>query len=102
MEDLTPIKVRDSIIKCFYEAHKALLEENLQISDEEKAKFTQASITQIIKAQFEKNEYDFENPTKESLFYVLVGLAEIAKTFRNPDLIVNHFYEMLGYVKNLK
>ena len=100
-ENITPVVVRDKIIDCFYEAHGKLIEQRLSVSDESKEEFTKGSIISIFKDQFEKTGGDFDNPTKESLFYAIINLAEFSKNFRDIDMIVNHFISMLNLINKL-
>ncbi len=98
---MTPVEVRESIVKCFYEAHRDMILKNSSMSDEEKSKFTETSIREIVRGQFIEAGGDFENPTKESLFFAIIGLAEIAKQFRDIDRIVGNFLKILKMIDRL-
>lgn len=96
------IEVRDTIINCFYEAHKDLIAKSVDLPQGKKVEFTRATVFNMVKDQFAKTGGDFDKPTKESLFFVIVGLAEIARSFRDMNLIIEHFISMLELIKKIK
>ena len=67
-----------------------------------KVEYSKATVLNMVKSQFEKTGGDYNNPTKESLFFVIIGLAEIARSFRDMDLILNHFISMLELIKRIE
>jgi hypothetical protein len=101
-EPITSMAVRDAILHCFYEAHKDLIKNSVDMPEEQKELFSEVSIKNIIVERFQKVGGDFENPTKESLFYVIISLTDIAKSFRDINMIVNHFLEMLKLIDKIK
>ncbi|MEM4397623.1 MAG: hypothetical protein QW757_03305 [Candidatus Woesearchaeota archaeon] len=97
---LTPIEVRDAIVDCFLGAHKEALS-NVFVPEEMREKFDRNSVVLIVKEAMRKAQGNYDNPTKEALFFSLFHLAELAKNFRNIDLIVKHFKEMLDLIDKL-
>ncbi|MEM2130922.1 MAG: hypothetical protein QXM96_00580 [Candidatus Woesearchaeota archaeon] len=97
---LTSIEVRDAIVDCFLEAHKEALS-NVLVPDEMREKFNRNSVILIVKEAMRKAQGNYDNPTKETLFFSLFYLAELAKNFRDIDLIVKHFKEMLNLIDKL-
>jgi len=81
---MTPLKVRDSIIDCFTGAHQELIKSTLDMDECEKEKFSRASVIAMVKDQFNKTGGDYNNPTKESLFFLIIGLAELSKNLGLP------------------
>ena len=91
-DSVTPMKIRDAIVKCFYQAH--CTETGINPGDQEaNQEYCKSTVENI----FRQNGDDFDNPDKESLMRAIVGLADFSKNFR-PDEIVEEHY---GNIKNL-
>ena len=96
LEGLTPLKVRDLIIKCFYTAHKATYtatKERLGTSSTDEDIYR--SVITTVKMTFKEAGTDFENPTKQDLASVLVLLAKKAKLWGTPRDIMVHNVEQI-------
>ena len=96
-EELTPLKVRDAIIQCFFEAHCAdsdVVEAGQEASQE--------YCSTIVRKAFDDTGGDFDNPTKESILKVMGQLAEFAKNFRDPKIIEKHYSQIMSLVEKLK
>jgi hypothetical protein len=104
-KDVTPIMVRDAIIKCYIEAHSKTLEEMRQDfkfkSEEEFQNMKKMNVVQSIKLQFEKKGADFDNPLKEDLTKVLEGLAKFSANFRESEEVKKHYDEIMQLVNKL-
>ncbi len=88
---LTPIKARDLIIKCFFEAQKetfARAKESLGKSADEKAILE--SVTNAVRVVFRETGGSFDNPSKEDLVRVVEGLARKSASWGTPQDIIEH------------
>ena len=104
LEDLSPLSVRDLIIKCFYTAQQ----DNFRITkkrlgtkstDEEVYKSVVATVRNI----FKEAGKDFENPTKQDLAVVLVLLAKKARLWGTPrDVITHHIGQLQKVIDMLE
>lgn len=91
LKGLNPIKARDIIIKCFFEAQKetfARVKETLgrKVSDEEILE----SVTNAIRLMFKETGGSFDAPSKADLLKVVEGLASKAATWGTPEDIIQH------------
>lgn len=102
--DLTPLKVRDIIVKCFFEAQKETFARSKQdlgmkTSEEELYKTVQTSIKMV----FKDTKADFDNPTKESLMKVVETLARKAASWGTPqDIIEFHGAQVMKVLQLLR
>jgi len=102
---VTPIMVRDAIIKCFYEAHNDVLElakENF--GNPSKKRFEEmkkSHVKELISDIFEWIGGDFNNPTKISLFKVIEILRRFASIYRGEEIIKKHFTDILLLIERL-
>ena len=97
------VDVRDAIIECFTQAHKAVLAESLKevdkgLTDQERAHLERLNIAQTVRHCFKKSEGDFEKPNKEVLVKVCQQLAEFAEKFRAEHLIQEHYNQILELI----
>jgi hypothetical protein len=102
---VTPIMVRDAMIKCFKDAHKEVLDEAKDStefeSDADFEKMKDIHIKVIIETKIHDFGGDFKNPTKIILKKTCDFLAEYAKNFRQPKIIKIHYDEIMTLVKLL-
>jgi len=103
---VTPIMVRDAIIRCFSEAHKEVLklmeECSKGMSEKDIERMKAIEIELIVKRCFDETGGDFNNPTKESLMKAIGKLAEFAAEFRQPEIIKKHYNEIKTLIDLLK
>lgn len=96
---VTPLMVRDAIVECFFCAHTECMKDRTEgMTDEERKKL----VVGIIKKSFADSGGDFENPTKKDLMNCIGGLKEIAKTFRNPEIIAKHYREIKSLIDRIE
>ena len=104
--EITPIIVRDAIVRCFKDAHKEILNEKNKHheyeSESEQETLEHMQIELIIMSAFDDAQEDFENPTKEGIKKVLNLLAEFASKYRKPEIIKKHYNEIMKLVKKLE
>jgi len=91
LQGLNPIKARDIIIKCFFEAQKetfARVKESLgrKVTDEE----ILDSVTNALRLVFKEIGGSFDNPTKEDLFKIVERLASKSASWGTPQDIIEH------------
>jgi len=88
--------VRDAIVECFFQAHcqDAGLSDITDGGNKEYCK-------SVVEKGFSDVGGDFENPTKESIEKVLDYLAEFSKNFRDPEIIKEHYKEIMNLVNKL-
>jgi len=98
--------VRDAVIKCFFEAHKKILDELEKMGDaeskEDLEKIKKADTELMIKKYFEEVGGDFNNPTKKTIIAVCDKLAEFASNFRPPEEIKKHYQEIMILIDKLE
>lgn len=89
---VTPLAVRDAIVKCFTQAHSEDAEKQYGIVDPIAA---QKLCEDKVKEAFEQTNGDFENPTKGALLNAIGFLAEFSKAFRDPTIIEKHKMQIM-------
>ena len=89
---LSPLKARDLVIKCFFEAQKetfARANQNLGKQGATDDGIMQ-NVTMAVKMVFKENGSDFDNPSRESLRKVVESLARKAGVWGTPQDIIDH------------
>ena len=103
---ITPLMVRDAIIRCFHKAHQEALDEmnrkNEFGSEAEREGFERIQTDLIVRSAFEDVNADFNNPTKEDIMKVLDEIAKFASRFRKPEIIRKHYSEIMRLVEKLE
>ncbi|MFA5359995.1 MAG: hypothetical protein WC349_03505 [Patescibacteria group bacterium] len=101
-EKITPLMVRDAMLKCFILAHSEALETMKQygseMNDQEFEEVKKMNIELFVKKIFEEIEADFNNPKKEDLIKVLDKLAAFSSNFRTPEVIKKHYDEIMELI----
>jgi uncharacterized protein YpuA (DUF1002 family) len=104
-KEVTPIEVRDAVVKCFISAHGAVLEDMKDpakdISDQEFNNMKKMNVELLIKNMFKEIKGDYENPNRQQLMEVLDKLKEFAKNFRNPEIVKRHYEKIMKLVEKL-
>ena len=105
-DEITPEKVRDAIIECFYNAHQDILKDMYILLEESKEtekpnEVGREYIKETVINYFIKVGGDFNNPVKEDILKVLEELKEFAKGFRSPEIINKHYGEIMKLVDKL-
>lgn len=103
---VTPVDVRDAVVECFTQAHKDVLEKQMSaltgvMAPEEVEKIKKLSIRKMIRDYFGEVGGDFEKPTKKSIIAVCDKLADFAKQYRSPEIIKEHYGEIMELVNKL-
>jgi len=105
-EPVNPHDVRDAIVSCFVAAHEEILNDLKNYAGdmppEEFERIKLLNIQQLVRRYFKDVGGDFEEPTKEKILLVLEKLKEFASHFRNPEIIVKHYGEIMTLVQKLK
>jgi hypothetical protein len=99
LQDLSPVKARDLVIRCFYEAQKetfAMAKEKLHLPAGEQ--HILSSVISTIKSAFAEVGGDYEKPTVESLTGVVEVLAKKAAAWGTPPEIIEHHKGQIGLV----
>jgi hypothetical protein len=93
---INPIKVRDIVIHCLFEAQKETIARvregyGVQNSDED----IRASVINILKLTFKELNENYDAPTKGSLAKVLQALAAKSASWGTPkDIIEYHIAQI--------
>ena len=103
LQDLTPIKARDLIVKCFFEAQKETL------AQAEKKVFGPANeitliddVIDLLRHTVSKLNRDFNHPTKEDLVAVVRELAAVSASWGTPrEIIEFHKKQILDMLARL-
>lgn len=99
---ITPVQVRDAIIKCFSQAQEELKEYMRETTEIKSEEIEKMYVEFIIEKAFEEVGGDFKNPTKETLIQVIMKLKEYAAdVFRDPEIIEKHAGEIKQLIDKL-
>ena len=102
---VSPIVVREAIFKCFFEAHKEVLDQMRGYSElkneKEKDEFRRLEIKLVIKEAFKKAKANYDNPTKDDLINVIDNLAEFSEKYRMQEIIKKHYNEIMILISKL-
>ena len=102
---VTPVLVRDAIIQCYYEAHCDVLElAKDAFYNPPKEKFEEmkkSHVKELIENFICEAGGNFENPSKNCLIHVLNRLQNIAKTYRETEIINKHVNEINQLIDKL-
>jgi len=97
--DITPIKVRDIIIHCFFEAQKETIARSREICNDEE---THNIVVNLLKFTFKEVNEDYDAPTNESLAKVVQALASKSASWGTPkDIIEYHMGQIMKVVAAL-
>jgi hypothetical protein len=96
-KEVTPVMVRDAVVRCFFEAHCA--DAGLETTDENINK--SYCLAEVRKA-FVDDGMDFDQPTKAGIMKAMQGLIEFSKNFRDQSIIKKHQEQMMLLVEKLK
>ncbi len=92
---VTPIQVRDAIVKCFISAHCGSTEiKDIGISKD--------YCERMVRKGFNKTGGDYESPTKESIINVMNYLAEFSEYFRGQKEIEKNYKKVMKLVEKIK
>lgn len=89
---VTPLAVRDAILRCFVEAH---FEDAQKAGGTNDPLVAQKICEDKVKEGFQATGGDFNQPSKAALLKVVEFLAEFSKTFRDPTIIEKHKTEIM-------
>lgn len=87
---LNPVKARDLIVKCFFEAQKetfARIKQDMGGSTSDKDLMN--NVVASIKMVFREVGTDYENPTKEGIIKAVETLAKKAGSWGTPQDIID-------------
>ena len=93
---ITPLMVRDAIVRCFWEAH--CMDTGL---GKEEAEINKSYCKTIVEKAFKDANGNFDNPTKEDIQNCTKALAGFSKNFRDPSIIEKHYNEIMRLVEKL-
>lgn len=100
---ITPIQVRDAIVRCFSLAQEELkqtMRKNMNIKPEQIEK---VFVDYLIENAFNEADGDFNHPTKEILIQVVNRLKKYATdAFRDPAIIEKHTDEIMQLIDKLE
>ena len=91
LENLTPIKSRDLLVRCFFEAQRETFARSSKVlarddSEEEVRK----NVTTMVKMAFKETGGSYEQPTKASLAKAVGALTQKAAAWGTPADIIEH------------
>ena len=99
---ITPVQVRDAIIKWFSQAQEELMEYMRETTEFKPEKIEKMCVDFNIENAFEEVGGDFKNPTKETLIQVIMKLKECAAgVFRDHEIIEKHAGEIKQLIDKL-
>lgn len=100
--EITPIQVRDAIIKCFFQAQEEIMGYMKKTTELKPETIEELNVDIIIENAFEEAGGDFNNPTKETLIQVIMKLKEYAAdVFRDSETIEKHAGEIKQLIDKL-
>jgi hypothetical protein len=104
LRELDPVKARDLIINCFYEAQKETFARSKEMlglrADEDQLR---ASVLSAVKLAFRETGGDFNNPRKKDLREVVEVLGRKSTAWGTPvDIIEYHRDQIMKVISELK
>ena len=100
-EKVTPVLVRDELLKCFESANKEFLHVLKQPSSDEAIK---SQVRQFVAGSFQSCGASFEHPTKEGIVSAINTCKSNAESMMGPKgsaIIGHHYEEMMKLVTKL-
>jgi len=100
-KEVTPIMVRDAIMKCFSLAHKEIMDKEREegiISETSKDE----EVGLIVKQKFQESGADWDNPSRQDILQAMEKLADFAKQFRHQEIVERHFNQIMTLFKSLR
>jgi len=89
--DMTPIKARDLIVKCFYEAQKETIgAAGRKIGQAQNDADLRNTVIGAVRLAFREAAADFDDPTKGGLMAAVQILARKSQQWGTPPDIVEH------------
>jgi hypothetical protein len=91
LEGLTPVRARDLIVTCFFQAQKEAYAEakgDLGLSRDDQS--VMESVETSIRMAFRQVGGDWDHPTRDELCQLIDLLARKSATFGTPEEIVRH------------
>ena len=90
--DMTPIKARDLIVKCFYEAQKeTICAAGRKIGQVQNDAELRNTVIGAVRLAFREAAADFDDPTKGSLMAAVQILARKSQQWGTPpDIVERH------------
>ena len=99
---ITPIQVRDAVIKCFMQAQGELMKYVGEITEFKPEEIEKIHVDHIIEKTFKEADGDFDYPSKETLIQVILKLKEYALgVFRDAEIIEKHMGEIKQLIDKL-
>lgn len=91
LEDLTPIKSRDLLVRCFFEAQRETFARSSKVlarddSDDELKK----NVATMVKMAFKETGGSYDQPSKASIGKAVVALTQKAAAWGTPADIIEH------------
>ena len=104
-EDITPIMVRDAIIRCYLKADDEVLNKIFMISDfnstKDAYKMKRNHVIILIKKVFHDVNGDFDNPTRDNLIEIIDRLRDFASKFRDKEIIDHNYNAIMKLINRL-
>jgi hypothetical protein len=100
-EKVTPVVVRDELLKCFESANKEFMHVLNQPTNDAALK---AQVRQFVTGSFQSCGASFENPTKQGIVSAINTCKSNAESMMGPkgaDIIRHHYDEMMKLVTKL-
>ena len=100
-DEVTPVVVRDELLKCFESANKEFMEVLHQPATDEAIR---VQVNQFVTAVFQNCGVSFEDPTKAGILTAINQCRANAESMMGPagsDIIKHHYAEMIKLVDKL-
>ncbi len=100
-QKVTPVLVRDELLKCFESANREFARLLNQPVTEEALK---AQVQQFVNGAFQKCGVSFENPSKAGIVTAINECKKNAESTMGPqgaDIVRHHYDEMMTLIKRL-
>jgi len=100
-EEITPILVRDELLKCFESANKEFMEVLRQPATDAAIR---AQVNQFVTGVFQNCGVSFDNPNKEGMLAAINQCKANAQSMMGPagaEIINHHYAEMIKLVDRL-
>jgi hypothetical protein len=91
LKGMSPVKARDLVVKCFFEAQKETLARvSNHLGQKQNDGQLFETVSSIVRMAFKEMEESYDSPTKAGLWRVMERLASKASTWGTPEDVVAH------------
>ena len=106
-EQVTPVVVRDELLKCFESANREfgkIMNQPPAPADIQQQQQLKHQVRQFVESVFQKCDVDFESPHKEGIVMAIEECKKNAEAMMGPagkEVVAHHYEEIMKLVDRL-